>query len=147
MYYFIPLFLYNFKIMIIDFAVRISEIRSCYNLNFDTHENKKLLDAFYELGCFFTKNFKITKDVDEKYILKNLNLEYCMSDIHTSFKEKYKSYEGFYNLDSPLRAIEHYFGRCKESKDDFSFNTIKQISFLISQLHYFAGISNIDKIQ
>ena len=95
--------------MIIDFAVRISEIRSCYNLNFDTH--------------------------------KNLNLEYCISDIHTSFKEKYESYEGFYNLDSPLRAIEHYFGRCKESKNDFSFNTIKQISFLISQLHYFAGIS------
>lgn len=124
--------------MMNNIANRLSEIR-LYNLNFNTEENRELIDAFYELGEFVIKNFKIpTTHID--YI--NKHLEISGVDIHSEFILKYQNYKGWYNIELPLRAIECYFLWCKEDISEYELKTLKKLKFLISKLHYLAGVSN-----
>lgn len=123
--------------MINDIANRLNEIR-LYNLNFSTNENKELLDTFCELGEFVIKNFQLPNS-SKDYIYRHLDIS-LYDDLYSSFVSKYRELEGMYNLELPLRAIECYFRWCEEDITYYELEIIMELKFLISQLHYKAGI-------
>ncbi|MFK8302621.1 hypothetical protein ACI75Y_06890 [Capnocytophaga stomatis] len=121
-----------------NIAKRLDEIR-LYNTNFNTEENREIVDAFYELGEFVIKNFKIPSTHIE-YINKHLGI--VGVDTYSEFILKYEHYKGKYSLELPLRAIECYFLWSEEETEDYSLKTLMKLKFLISKLHHLVGVGN-----